>query len=935
MKTILRVGAFLTALSCFGAAMAQETNEVAAHISAAKLHETRGELARAEQELRTALEKAPVAERDLVANALATLLVRQGRNNEAAALTGKLPPGQGTVEDPIQRLIAVLDSGAVSNDAVKDAAAQLDSLGALVVPHLLAALPRLGPFGTNNVLDRLVNYDDPRITAALANLIDTADAAVAAAIGARVQDMPRSVALPLAQRIAQAKLEPKMQANALAVLLAHDAAAASTRQLAQRLAADPSGESQASLIETLDKAQEPWVVDVFAALMQHASAEVRAHATFRWIRAKKDVTEQQALTAIEALPPASIVWVSDSVGSLHPDWVKVGLLLLRKIRQGAPSNVNPQVLLQRWEWWRMPDESGPELLAARFVDRPQHEPLGPKAILAAVGELVARGWVLPPSLDGRLAEVATAYTNAPSYDNGWKLLANALPADAEDRAIAVWEKASDRRSFVQFAIAAERPWHRLVAKHLLQATRSNQVEPWLLQRDWTGAPPEAVAALADLATRWPESPSGGQLQWHPALVGVFQRNGILPSSVILPLVAAGNRDAWQALLVRDPQAALDQARGAARLHAHQVGDLAALLSRHGRSTDVPLALRAFEMAESLNWGEFSQFIAFFADQAAGHLDVIRLACAPVPIGPGQSARLHVACKAAKGARVQDLGELLALAPALQGDCCDALMESLAPQVRSEHAASLIAAIEAVLTGPIGPMQDNVLERPIDASRLLARLCILAGNTDNAAALPVLKRVLALADAGAFVLTTASDAALRVAGASRPKLVLEMLASPKVAVVRAALGTADERIDAEFRDRMRDAVLRVGETLENVEPFFAKLGTDDRVALGVAVLESERFAKFTPALCGAALGAVGLRKDVRYLPQLVKGASHPDRSVRIQAANALGNTFSREAGSHLIEMLRDDSPSVRQAAQAALDQIANYLDARAKWEERFK
>jgi HEAT repeat protein len=89
------------------------------------------------------------------------------------------------------------------------------------------------------------------------------------------------------------------------------------------------------------------------------------------------------------------------------------------------------------------------------------------------------------------------------------------------------------------------------------------------------------------------------------------------------------------------------------------------------------------------------------------------------------------------------------------------------------------------------------------------------------------------------------------------------------------------------------------------------------------------------LCIAALRTVGLRKDVRYLPQLVKGASHTNANVRVQAAQAIGNTFAREAGPHLIEMLRDDSPEVRKAAQDALDQIANYLDARAKWEQRFK
>ena len=66
-----------------------------------------------------------------------------------------------------------------------------------------------------------------------------------------------------------------------------------------------------------------------------------------------------------------------------------------------------------------------------------------------------------------------------------------------------------------------------------------------------------------------------------------------------------------------------------------------------------------------------------------------------------------------------------------------------------------------------------------------------------------------------------------------------------------------------------------------------------------------------------------------------GDRHPDEFVRQHAAIALGNTFAREAAPHLIEMLKDDSSDVRTDAQKALDEIANYLDAKAKWEARLK
>ena len=924
MKTSLRAGAFLTVLSCLGSAVAQEAN-VTARLSAAKLLESRGEFARAEQELREALEQAPAAERALVANAIAALLSRQGRNDEAAALTGAVPQGKG--EDPIQRLIAVLDSGSTRSEAVVDAAAQLDSLGSLVVPHLLAALPKMGPFGISNTLDRLARFSDPRITAALATLIDSSDVLIASTVANDLPNMRRPVALPLAERIAQAKVEPKVQLGALRALLQYDGAG--TQQLAQRLAADPSGESQTALIQSLAKAEQPWVVDVLEALMKHASAEVRASATLEWIRDKKGLTEQQALAAIEALPPAHIVSVTLELGNLHRDWVRVGLLLLRTVQQTGPWN-SAQDLLGSWEWWRLPDESARALLALEFKDRPQHAPTGAQMVVTALEELVARGWVLPADLDARVAQLAATYTVA------WRLLANGLPANAEDRALAVWEAAADRRNFALCVRVAERPWHRLFARQLLLTTRSGQVDSSLLQRDWTGAPPEAVAALAELGARWPDDPSGGQLQWHGALIAAFQRNANLPCSVIVPLVVAGNLDAWQALVLRDPQAALEQARSAKTLHPHQAGDLAQLL-RRGRRADVPLALRLLDLGESNNWGDYTAIMAFFAEQAAGHLDAIRLGCAPVPNGPAQTARLNIAGRAARGARVQDLGALLALAPALHTDCCIALLNALLPQLRAEHAAPLIAAIEALLDEPIKEVEGNPLERPISGYPLLSRLCELTGRTGNEAALPVLQRILADKPEGRWqpFVKAAAIAALHVAGASRDKLVLEMLASPNVAVVRAALYTSGPRISAEFRNGMREAVLRVGDALDNADSLFRQLDVEDRVALAVAVLESERFAKFTRDLCSAALSAVGLRKDVRYLPQLVKGASHPDAYVRGEAAKAIGNTFAREAGPHLIEMLRDDSTEVRKAAEDALNQIATYLDTRKNWEDRFK
>jgi len=930
MAKSTRVGAALAAMFLSGLVMAQEPPSVASRLAASKLAATAGKLADAEQELRAALVQATAAERVQITQELAALLVRQGRTDEATALAGAPPQGLAKGEDPILRLIAVLDSGAGTNeaDAVRDAAAQLNTLGALVVPHLLAAMPRLGPFGINNVLDLLVRYDDPHITAALSAMLDTADAGVVTAIANRLDDMRHGVSLPLAQRIAQAKVEPKAQAQALLVLLQHESTAAATQQLAQRLAEDPAAEVQRMLGQALASVQEPWVVDVLAAQMRHSSAERRAAATFEWIKRQPKLTEDQALAAIQALPPQKVAWVSNSLGSVHPDWVRVGLLSLRALPQAEAWSGNAQQFVGRWEWWRMPDESGPELLAARFPERPQHEPSASQAVGNEINELIARGWMLPASLDARLAEVA-----GPS--GYWHVVVKALPDNAEDRAIAVWEKASDPYDFVRAAVQAERPWHRLVVRHLLLATRSDQVETLFLQRDWSGAPPEVATALAELAARWPESPSGGQLQWHAPLIAAFHRHANLPPSVILPLVAAGNAKAWQTLVERDPQAALEQARGAAKLHSFQISDVGKLLGGRGGPSDMPFALRVRSMFEGSGQHGYSELVRFFVEHGAGHLDLIRLAVVPVPPGPLQESRVQIASFAAKGARVQDLEELLGLMPSLQPRCWNALVEALSPPAFVAQVAPWVAAVEACLARPWTRIENESMMRGVASADQLLWLVWRLGDSQDPSALPVLRRVMALVKDDAKFLDRAALAALQCAGPTRRQLLLELLASPRLEIVRPALEALEQRTDGELRARTQEAVLRLGETLDNVTAVFGALDKPDRIALALAILDGDRFERFTQDLCIAALTTIGQAKDARYLPQLARGARHPRSGVRSSAASAIGNTFALEAAPYLLELLKDDNEPVRKTAQKCLDDLANYLDARAKWEARLK
>ena len=50
--------------------------------------------------------------------------------------------------------------------------------------------------------------------------------------------------------------------------------------------------------------------------------------------------------------------------------------------------------------------------------------------------------------------------------------------------------------------------------------------------------------------------------------------------------------------------------------------------------------------------------------------------------------------------------------------------------------------------------------------------------------------------------------------------------------------------------------------------------------------------------------------------------------------AVGNDWIIMYRLSMLDLLKDDVQSVREQAQKSLDQIANYLEERKKWEERF-
>ncbi|MBP8299114.1 MAG: HEAT repeat domain-containing protein [Planctomycetes bacterium] len=403
--------------------------------------------------------------------------------------------------------------------------------------------------------------------------------------------------------------------------------------------------------------------------------------------------------------------------------------------------------------------------------------------------------------------------------------------------------------------------------------------------------------------------------------------------MILPLVEAGNEEAFVAWVRRDPSAALEFARKSAKLPASLAPRVAELLWQKGGIEDVALGLRLESMLREPGLAA-QQVLEFLKRVGAGTLGVIQLAALPMPRGANFTMRLEAARAAAAGAKVADLEELLHCMPTLQVDSAMKLRAVLERQIRPEHAGLLIAAIEARLASPMPMVSDGNSQTSGDGP-ILRWLVEQLGTTRDPKALPALRKVLGMPDPQSYVLVQAANATLQCAGSSRRQMLVDMLSSSQVEVATAALAAEELRSDAELRDAARTALLRIGDRIEDAQSTFAVLDEADRVGLASAVVKAPNFARFSQQLAMVAIDVLGAQKSAAQVEPIWAGYRHPDEFVRQHAAIALGSTFSREAAPHLIEMLKDDSSDVRTAAQKALDEIANYLDAKAKWEARLK
>lgn len=919
--------ATLAALFGFAPALAQQTppeaRNAAGAIVAAKLLEERGDYAAAERTLRDVLAQASADQKQGVAQELAALLRRLGRAKEADELLGAKPaPSQG--QDPLAELVQMLDRDLLS-ETVDIAKKELGMLGPLAVPALLSALPKFGPFGLTNAIELLQQQDDPRIGPALRQFADGADPSVQQVLAAAMGKFPSAVSLPLAQAFAAPDQPVKLQIEALRELLALQPDAAATKALALRLAADPTGVAQGSLGSLFEQRAVDWFVEVCAILKDHGAGDGRAWATQQWLLLQPDVTEEQALAVLGGLPADWSVTASSALARKHPDWVQVALFAVRQVGSLDQNKIGN--LLGSVEWWRSPDASARELLRL-----PRASSNETKVLHNVIADLAARGWQLPPELDLACAPIMVAMDN-------WRPFLAALPVDAEERAIAVWNSMAPAYRFglAHSAVLAERPWHRLVAQELLRAPTASSVSELLIRRDWRGAGPDVVAMLTLLAGRWPENPAGGNLSWHTALASAWQRCPDLPASVLLP-IAISNNQAWNALAERAPQEQLAFVRKEGLPTTFGVARLLYLLEKAGGSVDVPLLLQRMPRIDTEwpNSSDIARARQFLQKHGGGNLDVIRLGVTAFGL------QNTTAVEAAAQARIADLDDLLALLPILSQNCATAVCGALAPQVAPQHADALVRAAEALLAAPLVgrarhpllPISKSEEAGPLPTAELFLAIHRLLTLTRDPRAVAIARQLITTEGVPASLSGQVAAWTIPVAGAEQRALVLELLGSQNRALVQPAITAAVLRDDAEVQMRRREALLRLGDRIDGSDAFGA-FGAADRQIVAEAVLASDRFSSFTGDLAEVAVVALGRLKEPARIPQFLRAAKHPQPQVRAAAAFALGNTFSRDAAPHLIEMLKDDEDPVRKAAQAALDEIANYLDAKAKWEARLK
>jgi hypothetical protein len=937
MTTTNRGVVFLLWAATMVATVAAQQVPFSERLAKAALLETRGELAAAEQELRAALAAAPDSERAAIERALAALRQRSGAAVEpASSAPGRaVAPAPTAAEDPVvQRLISDLELGTEVVESVKAAREQLQSLGALAVPALCARLPQLGPFGITNAIG-LLRSDDPAVVAVLVTLVER-DAATAQLVVDRMDRLPYGSARALCERLVAPKFPVSVRTAALALLAQRGAEPAQLEPVVQALLAEPA--AHGALVDVVRTLQVPWVVPVLVTLSASQNPWARAEALVARAKLEPELSEQAFLAALATIEvtPMQRAQFAREVVRVRPQWVEVACLGL-PVASGSDLSAYRAV-----EWWRQPHAAAAALLTER--QRASHDKVFHEQDCERIfASLIEGGWRIAPEHEELLLRQARV---------GFSpfVIAGALPD--EERALAFYARMGPQwYGAVGNVVHRRLPWHRLVVRALgaLPRTDSGSAAN-LLTRDWNGVSDEVAAELTAVIAKWiaaepsvvnrkPGLQSGTATttsSWIPPLIAAVRERG-LPTSVLMPLVAAGSESALSALADLDPVAALELAMDDkfaidAELFAH-------LARLHGSLRHVPRLLRewraqrAASAASRPSNGSFERAATALV-HALSHCG--RGAVELIQLGTPDSWDWIVANAAANDARIEDLDRLLAMLPGLDRRIIVNVHEALTPQLGKQHAAQLLSALESVLpavaAAPIAvPRSDEAPGAIVHAEYLLRHLDRLA----VAELAPLAARIVIDAIGDTELIGLAARLALAHAGERRAEWLRSFLAHPRAMVVGIALQQVGDAEWAKFAEVATAAILRTGPQRSDVQALFDSLDRDARTALALAITGTPERRTFAPELLRTALGALTAGKDARHLAQIQAMADDPRADVRLKVAEALGMTFDRAAAPALLELLKDENDGVVEVAGRALKRLADYLQTRAEWETKLK
>lgn len=896
MRSIHRTCSFAlaVALSNFAGAAAISQDSSAHTVAAAKILEAKGDVAGAVRVLQQALSKAPQVNRSALKTQLSLLVTGQAVGATAKASPTPVPAPQGQGQDPVDRLIQVLNTGDKTTE-VNSATKQLRMLGNLVVPHLIRAFPDLGPFGVLNSLVVMRSTTDPRVGEFLAKQVKTAAPEIVTAIVSSLDEMPKAIALKVASEIVRGEPTESHELAALRVYLEQQPKAQVTSELKQKL-------------------------------LVSASSRIRALAAIYLIGARQ-LTEAEAVATVKTLSPAEVaqfdpdapVWHRDSHDS---SWAKFGV-------QCFPPAENRRDIgryVEAFDWWRAAEDAAPLLLDARGAM---------KQVIWKLQEMVAHGWRLPAELDEAFWKFAEA---DPQYC--WQSYMHSLPENGEDRAIRAWQQNElSRAHIIEGLHRTERPWTRLAVMDLLAADSLQNYPSYTFNYDWDTSSKGAIDGLVEFARKWPKVSPSVPESWARGLVDAYAAWPVLPIEVVQPLFASGYEPAWSAVTKRNPELLPSMARGIENLPRPMIAALVGQLRRYGTEADVPTAIRIMRMETHPNY--YDMAAEFLGRMAKGNVVVLGLGAVDSKLE--QQALRYVpsmVAAVAQGLNVRDLPAILALLPKLTHGAATAVCQVLIRQVDEAHVDALAAALQACYglkwrdTRALDRHSASTETDAIGNRTLAMQLIFLLGKTKSEAALPHLRRVYEEDTLSTMMVQSAASAALKASGSSRRALLQQMLQSERQDVVGAVVQVEDLRSDAKLRELAFEGVLRFA-TQETESLFiFDVIEKDAQLALALKILNHEQMSSFQGSLVDRALVLLDGRKDDRYLPQLTRATKHSNSNTRVLVAQMLARTFVRESVDPLLDLLKDDSERVRTTAQESLDQIANYLDERVKWEKRF-